>query len=181
MAMKSLMCWRERDTNGDVDANNGIEPESQAAALVARILEIQRMTTGQLQREVERLTGLPCRSWNRAYLRKQAVSLVQMGISDPGSPRAPEGDRAGTPFQARPNLAPGPVIPRFRDRRLPSPGSEIVKRYRGHEIRVRVNESDFECFGQRFDTLTAIAKVITGQPFISGPLFFGIAKRKRAK
>ncbi len=174
------MCRLERDTNGDVDANNGREPERQAAALVARILEIQRMSTGELRAEVERLTGNPCRSWNKPYLQRKVASLVQAGL-DTGSPPAPEGDRAGTLLRARQDVAPGPVIPRFRDRRLPSPGSEIVKRYRGHEIRVRVNEQGFECLGQRFDTLTAIAKVITRQRFINGYLFFGLVKRKRAK
>jgi len=56
-----------------------------------------------------------------------------------------------------------------------------VKVYKGHEIRVRVTAEGFECFGTRFDSLTAVAKAITRQRSINGMLFFRLARRNRAK
>ena len=85
--------------------------------------------------------------------------------------RARLGDDAGS--------VSGPL--RIRDRRLPSPGAEITKTYRGERLVVRVLQDGFEFMGLRFESLTAVAKAVTGQPFISGPLFFGLAKRRRAK
>jgi hypothetical protein len=150
------------------------EPRGDVLAVARRVLEVSHMSTGELRAEVERLTGQPCRSWNKPYLQRKAAGLVQQAarphdeLQDALSPACAKGE-------------PAPLIPRIRDRRLPSSGSEIVKLYKGHEIRVRVADQGFECFGQRFDTLTAIAKVITGQKFINGFLFFGLTRRKRTK
>ena len=60
------------------------------------------------------------------------------------------------------------------DRRLPMPGSVIVKEYRGRTIVVHVFESGFEYDGRRFSSLSAIAKEITGTKW-NGLLFFGLA------
>ncbi|MEK7315387.1 MAG: DUF2924 domain-containing protein [Candidatus Eisenbacteria bacterium] len=146
-------------------------------ALARRVIEVSRMTTGELRSEVERLTGEPCRSWNKPYLQRRVVGLIQAGAkhgeaggrddSFPGSTEASPGDESAA------------LVPPLRDRRLPAPGSEIVKVYHGHEIRVRVLDAYFEAFGQRFESLTAIAKVVTGQRFINGMLFFGLTKRSR--
>jgi hypothetical protein len=58
------------------------------------------------------------------------------------------------------------------------PGSVIVKEYRGRSILVRVLGEGFECDGQRFSSLSAIAKSITGTKW-NGMLFFGLAKGER--
>ncbi len=147
------------------------EPAPSVSDIVRKILAVNRMTTGELKEELRRLTGQESRTFNRPYLVRRVAFLIQAQVRS--------GDDASGASEAQ-NL-PGPASLRARDRRLPGPGSEIVKVYKGHEIRVRVLDQGFECFGQQFETLTAIAKVITGQPFISGPLFFGIAKRKRTK
>ncbi len=46
--------------------------------------------------------------------------------------------------------------------RLPLPGSILRRRYKGREIRVRVLASGFEFEGERFKTLSAVAKHVTG-------------------
>ena len=143
--------------------------EPDVLALARRVIEVSRMSTGELRAEVERLTGEPCRSWNKSYLQRKVTGLTQLGARH-GETEA--GDGLASDANA-------PLIPRFRDRRLPAAGSEIVKRYRGHDVRVRVLDAGFEAFGQQFDSLTAIAKVVTGQRFINGMLFFGLAKRSR--
>ncbi len=135
-------------------------------AIARRVIESSRMTTGQLRSEVERLTGEPCRSWNKAYLQRKVASLIQLAAR-PGPTKSGAIDEAA------------PLVPSFRDPRLPTAGSEIVKRYHGHEVRVRVLDRGFECLGMTFDSLTAVAKAITGQRFINGMLFFGLTKRSR--
>jgi hypothetical protein len=61
------------------------------------------------------------------------------------------------------------------DSRLPMPGSIIVKEHRGKTLMVRVLDAGFEYDGRRFDSLSAIAKDITGTKW-NGFVFFGLAK-----
>jgi hypothetical protein len=63
------------------------------------------------------------------------------------------------------------------DSRLPMPGSVIVKEYKGRTILVKVLDSEFEYGGERFASLSAIAKKITGTKW-NGLLFFGLAKAR---
>lgn len=49
-----------------------------------------------------------------------------------------------------------------KDRRLPIPGTVITKLYKGTTYRVRVIERGFEYNGKIFNSLSAIAKDITG-------------------
>jgi hypothetical protein len=144
------------------------------AKLVARLFEIQRMTTGDLRAELERLSGNPCSTWNRTYLVRKVSALVQVDLA--------KNCRASAPAASSPSAdQEPPSIPHFRDRRLPAIGAEIVKVYKGHEIRVRVTPDGFEYFGTRFGSLTAVAKAITRQQSINGMLFFRLARRNRAK
>ena len=55
------------------------------------------------------------------------------------------------------------------------PGSIIVKEHRGKTLMVRVLDAGFEYDGRRFDSLSAIAKDITGTKW-NGFVFFGLAK-----
>jgi Protein of unknown function (DUF2924) len=59
------------------------------------------------------------------------------------------------------------------DSRLPMPGSLIVKQYRGRNLVVHVLEKGFEYEGQRFSSLSALAKDITGTKW-NGLAFFGL-------
>src|SRR5207245_1926461 len=54
---------------------------SNPAEIVARLFEIQRMTTGELRAELERLSGEPCRTWNRTYLVRKVSALVQVDLA----------------------------------------------------------------------------------------------------
>ncbi len=66
--------------------------------------------------------------------------------------------------------------PRTRDPRLPAPGSEIVRTYKGKDIRVQVLEDGFTHDGDPYRSLTAIAKAVTGYRAISGPAFFRLTE-----
>jgi hypothetical protein len=58
-------------------------------------------------------------------------------------------------------------------------GATLVRQWRGHTHTVLVGEDGFEYEGQRYRSLTVIAKQITGAHW-SGPRFFGVSKRVRA-
>jgi len=55
-------------------------------------------------------------------------------------------------------------------------GTTLVRQWRGHTHTVLVREDGFEYEGQRYRSLTVIAKRITGAHW-SGPRFFGLTKR----
>ena len=48
------------------------------------------------------------------------------------------------------------------DPRLPRPGTALVRKYKGRQVRVIVLADGFEYEGERFSSLTAVAKAITG-------------------
>ena len=56
-----------------------------------------------------------------------------------------------------------------------TPGTTLVRTWRGRQIRVHVLEDGFEWDGQRFGSLTAVAKAVTGS-HVSGPAWFGLTK-----
>jgi hypothetical protein len=61
------------------------------------------------------------------------------------------------------------------DSRLPMPGSRIIKQFQGRSIVVHVLDGSFEMDGRRFNSLSAIAKDITGTKW-NGYVFFGLTK-----
>jgi hypothetical protein len=58
-----------------------------------------------------------------------------------------------------------------RDKRLPIPGTVIIKEYKGIKLEVKVLESGFEYNNKTYKSLTAIAKEITRAHW-NGYLFF---------
>jgi hypothetical protein len=162
----------------------GMEPPENRepmAALVARLAEIQAMTTGRLRAEFERLSGRPTGSWNREWLRRKVSWLVQeqarqeadvveaptLVLEVRDQPRSP---RLDAPIQ----ILPSPV----RDPRLPKPGTVLVRDYRGLRLLVTILERGVEWNGRAYSSLTAVAQAITGAHW-NGRLFFGLSRRNR--
>ena len=58
-------------------------------------------------------------------------------------------------------------------------GTKLVREWRGHVHTVNVLNSGFDYQGERFRSLSQIARQIT-RTHRSGPLFFGLNKRRRA-
>ncbi len=162
-----------------------MEPAPQrepTAALVARLAEIQAMTTGQLRTEFQRLSGRPTGSWNQEWLRRKTSWLLQSAhrqASDtvkfptlvPEVRDQPRSPRLDAPIQALSGQG-------VWDPRLPRPGTEIVRMYRGLRLTIRVREDGFEWNGALYRSLTALARAITGTHW-SGPFFFGLRTRVR--
>jgi hypothetical protein len=67
------------------------------------------------------------------------------------------------------------VMPMNSANRLPPPGSVITREYKGETLRVTVLADGFEFEGERYKSLSAVAKAVTGQ-HMNGYLFFRLTK-----
>lgn len=151
---------------------------------------LEKMTTADLVKRYEELHGHACRTRHRAYLKRKIAWRIQANaegdLSERARRRAAElADDAEVRVMAPkamvcpPQNGDGvmttrafdPVTP--RDPRLPPPGSAIVRKYKGKTVRVVVLDDGegFEYAGDRYASLTAIAKKVTGT-HINGFRFF---------
>ena len=160
-----------------------------SASIPERIAQFKAMTVSQLREEWIRYYGEETRTRNRDYLWKRLAWRIQEmeygGLSDAAKARIEEINR-DNPWVRRQlprgfaaQLETVSAAPR-RDPRLPSPGSTLVRRYKGQDIRVTVLDDGFEWDGRRFDSLSEVALAVTGSKW-NGWLFFGLTKRTRGR
>jgi hypothetical protein len=150
-----------------------------------QIARLQTLSVGELRVEWERLYGEPTRSRNKTYLWRRLAWRIQEraydGLSDAAKARIVELSQEGFRRAQIPRgftpVASRPAAPR-RDPRLPLPGSTVVRKYKGQDVRVTVLDDGFEWDGRRFDSLSEIALAVTGSKW-NGWLFFGLTKRTR--
>ena len=156
-----------------------------------RIRELEGLTVGQLRLRYEDLCGEASRSSNRRHLVKRIAwriqALAEGGLSARARRRAaelvdecavrlaPPRGSDGSTGEASPVKAAGP---RARDRRLPAPGTVLVRKYQGQVLQVTVLAQGFQHAGATYRSLSAVARAITGSRW-SGPVFFGLAPRRR--
>ncbi len=157
-------------------------------SMLGRINALRQMTVGELRIEWQKLYNEPTRSRNKDYLYRRLAWRIQElrygGLSAHAQSRinelAPAGfTRARTPQP--PQDAPERVeMARTlqRDPRLPSPGTIVVKTYKGRELRLVVHEDHFELDGQSFRSLSEAARHVTGARW-NGWLFWGLKQRSR--
>ena len=160
------------------------------ADIQRQIQELDRRTVGELRRRYSELFGEESRSSNRRHLIKRIAWRIQAqaegGLSERARRRAeelvdecglrlsrPQG--AGEPAEGSPTTVCGS---RSRDRRLPSPGTVLVRKYKGQVLQVTVLEKGFLHEGETYRSLSAVARAITGSRW-SGHVFFGLAPRRR--
>ncbi len=165
--------------------------------IAAEIAALDRLSTGDLAERYTELHGQPCRTRHRAYLIRKVAWRIQANaegdLSERARKRAAElADTAEVRVMAPKTIIVPPQhgesatvtrpAPTGRDRssdpRLPQPGSAIVRQYKGRTIRAVVLQSGgFECDGQRFRTLTALTKKVTGS-HMNGFRFFRLGVQR---
>lgn len=158
---------------------------------------LQRMTTSELAERFAALHGYPCRTRHRAYLVRKIAWRLQADaegdLTERARRRAEElADDAQIRVMAPKTLVcppqPGPPTTAHRslsethddpheDPRVPPVGSAIVREYKGRTIRVVVLSDGFEWDGERYRTLSAVAKRITGS-HINGFRFFRLGEER---
>lgn len=144
------------------------------AAIDTRITALEALTIADLQIEWRRLyrAAPPTRLSRDLLARGVAYKLqeqVHGGLS-PGIRRRLRSLVEGPDKQNRSGAAPPMTL---------KPGARLVREWRGHVHTVNVLDDGFDYRGQRYRSLTQIARLITGVHW-SGPLFFGLSKRRSA-
>jgi hypothetical protein len=164
-------------------------PPERAAGTASRlniaheVAILERMTAGQLQERYAELFGERPRSRHRRWLIRRIAWRIQAkaegDLSERARRRAEElandADVRVTPpksvkLPVRTERTDGPIA---TDPRLPRPGENIVRHYKGRAIEVHVVEDGFEYGGERYRSLSAVAKAITGS-HMNGFRFFGL-------
>jgi len=153
--------------------------------ITKEVAAVEQMTVGQLQDRYVEVFGEPVRSRHRQYLIRRIAWRLQAnaegGLSERALRRAEEladdDVRLTPPRWATLANHEHPVessvvrVLVSTDPRLPSPGSQITRKYKGRTITVTVPADGFEYLDERYRSLTAIAKAITGS-HMNGFRFF---------
>lgn len=148
------------------------------------VARLEKMSVSQLAQRFEEVIGEQCRSRHKRYLIRRIAWRLQAnaegGLSERARLRAEElandAEIRVTPPRERskgPDGTPPTTIKieAGRDPRLPPPGNWIEREYKGRTLRVLVVADGFEHEGQRYRSLSAIAKAVTGS-HINGFQFF---------
>ena len=137
--------------------------------LEAEIEALATLELGELIERYRELWGKEPRSRNREHLRKRiAWKLEEKRL----------GGLSATAKERLEELAADIRLPPSKKKRAdPAPGSVLVKKYKGEEIRVTVVAGGYEHEGVLYRSLSALANAITGS-HLNGRHFFGLTKRK---
>jgi hypothetical protein len=155
------------------------------------------MSTIELCERYQQLYGQPVRTRHKQYLVRKIAwriqALAEGDLTERARRRAVElandADVRLMPPKPRPAAVVGPgaaagatrvvkapTASPVADARLPATGAAIVRQYKGRQVRVVVLPDGFEYEGQRFKTLTAVAKHVTGC-HMNGFRFFHLEAR----
>ena len=160
-----------------------------AAGITEKLAALEEMTVAQLRVKYLEVFGQPTRNRNRPYLKKRIAwriqELAEGGLSDRALarieelvPHFPERWQAvlqGKNVKLSANTS---ASSSSRDPRLPKPGTVIMRVHKGVEHKVTVLDDGFEFNGERYQTLSKLAKLITGSQW-NGFLFFGLQRRQK--
>jgi hypothetical protein len=161
-------------------------------SILNEIEELRRMKAVALRIRYREVFGEETRSSNRQFMFRRIAWRLQANaqgdLSERGRHRALEiaddGDlriRAPEGFfvQPQPPETSKPVAQVAgvrRDGRLPGPGTLLTRQFKDRRIVVKVLENGFEYQSQRYRSLSAIAREVTGTRW-NGLVFFGVAER----
>ena len=151
-----------------------------------KLAELSELTIDQLAAKYEKLLGEKCRSRNRRYVYRRVAWKMQADDEGGSSERAilratvvaGESLLRVTPPAARKSRKEVPAtIPVNWDVRIPPPGQVIERHYKGKLLIVLVLTDGFEFYGERYKSLTAVARAITGS-HCNGFHFFKLGQRR---
>jgi len=146
---------------------------------------LRGLTIGELRHKYVELFGEPTRTGNKVWLIRRLLwrlqALAEGDLSERARQRAAElandADLRMTPPRTIPLAVAAPertktaTLRARADQRLPMPGSILTRVYKGETLQVHVLADGFEFEGQRYKSLSAVAKAVTGS-HCNGFLFF---------
>ena len=167
---------------------------NRSTGLRETIEALRHMTVGQLKNKYRDVFGESSRSNHKQFLFRRVAWRIQAnaegGISERARRRALEiADDADLRIRAPKNFLKEELdesrtletrVAPTEDPRLPMPGSDLVRRYRGKDIIVRVREEGFEYDGQIHRSLSSAVRHATGTPW-NGFAFFGLGGKPGRK
>ncbi|MDP1798220.1 MAG: DUF2924 domain-containing protein [Planctomycetaceae bacterium] len=147
---------------------------------------MEGMTVDQLRTKYAEVFDEPCRSRHKQWLikriawrmqaneegdlseraRRRAMELANdadLRMMPPRQPKATEGAAERTKTVSTTMRAATALLP----------GTVLTRDYKGQTVRATVLADGFECHGQRYRSLTAVAKAVTGKHW-NGHHFFGL-------
>jgi len=156
--------------------------------LEQELAAMRRWTVSQLRTRYTELFGDAPRCRHRLWLLRRIAwrrqALAEGGLSERAQRRAqelaneadlrimaPSAARAAAPATAGRAAA-------TAKRRLPMPGTVLTRRYKDRTLAVTVLTDGFEFEGQRYKSLSAVAKLVTGAHW-NGFHFFGLVTKER--
>jgi hypothetical protein len=160
------------------------------AALLAAIAELTHVNVSALKTRYRDLFGEDSRSSNKQFLIRRISWRLQAQAEGDLSERArrriveiaDETDlhtRVPRGFLGMPGQAATSALGTNHDLRLPPVGTELRRRFGNRDIVVKVLPKGFEYEHQRYRSLSAIAREVTGTRW-NGLLFFGLTERRSA-
>ena len=151
--------------------------------IAKEVAALRRMTVKELRARYAEVFGEPTNGHHKVWLTRRIAwrlqALAEGGLSERARKRAEElahdADlRLTSPRSAEDSPTPESHNPTLRlqaDSRLPPPGTVLSRSYKGQTLRVQVLPQGFQCQGQIYSSLSAVAKAVTGS-HCNGFLFF---------
>ena len=156
------------------------------AKLLQEIKGLSRMTVGELREKYVEVFGEETRAVHKEFLRKRIAWRMQANAEGDLSQRARRramelANDADLRVTAPRERKPAPdadqrtktVATTVRTKTELLPGTLLKREYKGRTVRATVLADGFEWEGERYKSLSAVAKAITGSHW-SGNRFFGL-------
>lgn len=155
-------------------------------SITKEVARMRQMTVGELREKYAEVFGESTRSRHKDHLIKRIAwrmqTIAEGGLSERARRRAMElanyADLRVSAPQTRKRSGNGAVKTspsNTADGRTLLPGMVLTRTYKGCQLQVMVLPDGFEFEGERYRSLSAIAKAVTGSHW-SGHRFFGIQK-----
>ncbi|MBX9609236.1 MAG: DUF2924 domain-containing protein [Gammaproteobacteria bacterium] len=139
---------------------------AEGAALDAALTALSRSSLDVLRRQWQRHFGRPAPRALRQEMLIRALAFERQAAQSGGLPR-----RVRRQLEAANSQVPASIAP-------VQPGTQLIRDWQGQAHHVIVLPEGFEYHGQRYQSLSEIARKITGTQW-SGPRFFGLTSRAR--
>jgi len=150
-----------------------------------QVAALEHMTVAELRARYAEVFGETTRAGHKTWLTKRIAwrlqALAEGDLSERARRRAAElasdADLRLAPPKNNPAMPAEHLVSiQKSDKRLPPPGSMLVRSYKGRTLHVRVLSQGFEFEGARYPSLSAVAKAVTGC-HCNGFLFFRLRRK----
>ncbi|MFT3838949.1 MAG: DUF2924 domain-containing protein [Myxococcaceae bacterium] len=155
-----------------------------AASTTEQLAALTKMQVPELAEKYFEVFGEPPRTRHKEYLRKRIAWRIQELAEGGLSLRALERIEQLAPLApvrwrqpVSRNGAATPVVANSRDGRLPPVGTVITRMHKEKEHHVTVLSDGFQYEGQRYRSLSKVARLITGTQWNGFLFFFGRQER----